>query len=212
MFHKFNKSYDLIYELSFTVKPPELKSGDLPGVAIKLLFSPAIEIAENDAKVLHPFLMQLVKMCKYGIGMEQNCMASMTALPIHAWVEVYVHQNKTELITNIATAVQNEFLSKQTASERCPDLPVTNEIERIIREKKEEQQQDLLMDMQRADNETQNAIEEQEAQAQINAQQSGQDVNTGGGRKAGRPNESGRQYDSNGNWPGRNNWNKYDRK
>ena len=108
--------------------------------------------------------------------------------------------------------MQNEFLSKQTASERCPDLPVTNEIERIIREKKEEQQQDLLMDMQRADNETQNAIEEQEAQAQINAQQSGQDVNTGGGRKAGRPNESGRQYDSNGNWPGRNNWNKYDRK
>nr|DAQ67354.1 MAG TPA: portal protein [Caudoviricetes sp.] len=209
---QLNKSYDLIYELSFTVKPPELKSGDLPGVAIKLLFSPAIEIAENDAKMLHPFLMQLVKMCKYGIGMEQNCMASMTALPIHAWVEVYVHQNKSEMITNIATAVQNGFLSKQTASERCPDLPVTNEIERIIREKKEEQQQDLLMDMQRADNETQNAIEEQEAQAQINAQQSGQDVNTGGGRKAGRPNESGRQYDSNGNWPGRNNWNKYDNK
>ena len=56
------------------------------------------------------------------------------------------------------------------------------------------------------------SIEEQEAQAKINAQQSGQDVNTGEGRKAGRPNESGREYDSNGNWPGRNNWNKYDRK
>lgn len=61
---QLNKSYDLIYELSFTVKPPELKSGDLPGVAIKLLYSPAIEVAENDAKKMHPFLDQLVRISK----------------------------------------------------------------------------------------------------------------------------------------------------
>lgn len=210
---QLNKSYDLIYELSFTVKPPELKSGDLPGVAIKLLYSPAIEVAENDAKKMHPFLDQLVRICKYGIGMEEDCMATMTGLPIHAWVEIYVHQNKSEIITNLATAVQNGFLSKQTASERCPDFPVNDEYDRIMREKKEEDQQDLLMDIQRADNETQNAIEEERATARINKQQGGNDINTGGGRKAGRPNRSGKKWDKNRNndVDDKNNWKHYDK-
>lgn len=208
---QLNKSYDLIYELSFTVKPPELKSGDLPGVAIKLLYSPAIEVAENDAKKMHPFLDQLVRICKYGIGMEEDCMATMTGLPIHAWVEIYVHQNKSEIITNLATAVQNGFLSKQTASERCPDFPVNDEYDRIMREKKEEDQQDLLMDIQRADNETENAIEQEKATARINKQQGGNDINTGGGRKAGRPNRSGKKWDQNHNndVDDKNNWKHY---
>lgn len=205
---QLNKSYDLIYELSFTVKPPELKSGDLPGVAIKLLYSPAIEVAENDAKKMHPFLDQLVRICKYGIGMEEDCMATMTGLPIHAWVEIYVHQNKSEIITNLATAVQNGFLSKQTASERCPDFPVNDEYDRIMREKKEEDLQDLLMDMQRADNETENAIEQEKATAQINGYSAS--VNTGNGRKRGRPNKF--NTDSNGNRLGESHWDEFNKK
>lgn len=205
---QLNKSYDLIYELSFTVKPPELKSGDLPGVAIKLLYSPAIEVAENDAKKMHPFLDQLVRICKYGIGMEEDCMATMTGLPIHAWVEIYVHQNKSEIITNLATAVQNGFLSKQTASERCPDFPVNDEYDRIMREKKEEDQQDLLMDMQRADNETENAIEQEKATAQINGYSAS--ANTGNGRKRGRPNKF--NTDSNGNRLGESHWDEFNKK
>ena len=205
---QLNKSYDLIYELSFTVKPPELKSGDLPGVAIKLLYSPAIEVAENDAKKMHPFLDQLVRISKYGIGVEENCMATMTGLPIHAWVEIYVHQNKSEIITNLATAVQNNFLSKQTASERCPDFPVNDEYDRIMREKKEEDQQDLLMDMQRADNETENAIEQEKATAQINGYSAS--VNTGNGRKRGRPNKF--NTDSNGNRLGESHWDEFNKK
>ena len=205
---QLNKSYDLIYELSFTVKPPELKSGDLPGVAIKLLYSPAIEVAENDAKKMHPFLDQLVRICKYGIGMEEDCMATMTGLPIHAWVEIYVHQNKSEIITNLATAVQNGFLSKQTASERCPDFPVNDEYDRIMREKKEEDQQDLLMDIQRADNETENAIEQEKVTAQINGYSAS--VNTGNGRKRGRPNKF--NTDSNGNRLGESHWDEFNKK
>lgn len=208
---QLNKSYELIYELSFTVKPPELKSGDLPGVAIKLLYSPALEVAMNDAQKMQPFLDQLVKIAKYGIGLENNITASILGLEINAWVEPYVHQNKTELITNLATAVQNGFLSKQTASERCPDFPKNAEWDRIIKEKKEEDQQDLLMDLERADNETENAIEEKEAEAKINGGNGGNDVNTGNGRKAGRPNKSGREYDSNRNWDGRDNWTKYNK-
>ncbi len=210
---QLNKTYELIYELSFTVKPPELKSGDLPGVALKLLYSPAIEIAMNDAQKLQPFLDQLVKIAKFGIGLENNMTATMVSLGINAWTETYVHQNLTEVITNLATAVQNKFLSKQTASERCPTFPKNAEWERIMREQKEEDQQDLLMDLERQDNELENNIKQEEASARINGGNSGQDVNTGHG-KAGRPNKSGKEWDKNGNNPidDANNWSRYDAK
>lgn len=211
---QLDKSYNLIYELSFTVKPPELKSGDLPGVALKLLYSPAIEAASNDAEKLHPFLCTVVEIAKYGIGVQENKMASMTGMPINAWIEPYVHQNKTETITNLATAVQNGFLSKQTASERCPDFPMPDEYDRIMREKKEEDQQDLLMDIERANNEAENNIEQMETQARIDRNQSGNDINTGGGRKPGRPNRSGKKWDENGNNPvdDKNNWATFNRR
>lgn len=208
---QLNKSYELIYELSFTVKPPELKSGDLPGVALKLLYSPALESAMNDAQRMQPFLDTLVRIAKYGIGVETGQMASMTALPLNAWNEPYIHQNDTELVTNLATAVQNHFLSKQTASERNTKYSKNDEFTRIIREQKEEDQQDLLMDIERQDAQTENAIQQQEATARINQGQSGSDINTGHG-KAGRPNRSGTEWDDNGNYPGRNNWNPYLRK
>jgi hypothetical protein len=149
-----------------------------------------------------------VKMTKYGVGVENNMTASIMGLDINAWVEPYIHQNDTELVTNLATAVQNKFLSKQTASERNSKYSKNDEFERIMREQKEEDQQDLLMDIQRADNELENSIEEQEAAARISGGQSGSDINTGNGRKAGRPNRSGREWDENGNYEGRNNWDK----
>lgn len=208
---QLNKSYDLIYELSFTVKPPELKSGDLPGVAIKLLYSPALEAAMNDAQRLQPFLDQLVRITKFGIGTENNCMASMVALPVNAWIESYTHQNDTELITNLATAVQNKFLSKQTASERNSKFSKNDEFTRIMREQKEEDQQDLLIDIQRQEAQVENNIEQEEALAKINNQQPGEDINTGRGKK-GRPKRSDKAWDENGNYPGRNNWDKNLRK
>lgn len=205
---QLNKNYDLIYELSFTVKPPELKSGDLPGVAIKLLFSPAIEVALVDSQKMSKFINDLVKIAKYGIGSELNMTASMVNLPVIAWVEPYVHQNDTELITNLATAVQNGFLSKQTASERNSKYSKNDEFARCLREKKEEQEQDLLIQVQQNEEQAKIEIEQQEAQARINRQQGGNDVNTGHGGKRGRPNKSGKEWDENGNNPidDNNNW------
>lgn len=203
---QLNKAYDLIYELSFTVKPPELKSGDLPGVAIKLLYSPAVEVAMNDAMRLQPFLDQLVRIAKFGIGYENNCTATMVNLPISAWIEPYIHQNDTELFTNLATAVQNKFISKQTASERISKYAKNDEYGRIIREKKEEQEMDLLVDLQRQDAQLENNIQQEAAVAKINNGQSGSDINTGNGRKRGRPNIY--NTDQWGNREGENNWDK----
>lgn len=209
---QLQKSYDLIYELSFTVKPPELKSGDLPGVALKLLYSPALEIAMNDAHIMQPFLSKVVEIVKYGVGYEDGNVTDMVNLPVNAWIEPYVHQNSTEIITNLATAVQNGFLSHQTASERCPTFPVNDEYDRIIRETKEKQEQDLLRDIQLDDAQTENEIEKNEVNARINKQQSGSDVNTGHGSKAGRPNRSGKTWDENNNYLGESNWKDFDKK
>lgn len=210
---QLDKEYNLIYELSFTVKPPELKSGDLPGVALKLLYSPAIEAAMNDAQKLQPFLTKLVKIVKYISGYENNNIQTMMALPVNAWYQAYVHANYTEIITNLATAVQNGFLSHQTASERCPEFPKNDEYDRIIREQKEKQQQDLLQNIQLQDAQTENNIEEEEAQARINHQQGGSDINTGHGSKKnggrrGRPNLSGKTW-INGNFIGEEHWDEW---
>lgn len=193
--------YDMIYEQSFGVKPPELKSGDLPGVAVKLLFSPAIELAIHDSQKLQPFLNQLIRIVKFAYGFQENCQASLMTLNINAWIEPYIHQNDTELMTNLATGVQNEFLSKQTASERASKYAKNDEFERILAENLAKRKLDAQFELEEQRTETELEIKK------IKAQQSGggQDINTGNG---GRPNRSGRIYDENRNWEGRNNWNR----
>lgn len=193
------KFYDLIYEQSFTVKPPELKSGDLPGVALKLLYSPAIERAIQDAHKLQPFIDGLVYLVKYGWGFHKNMLADMLALGINAWIEPYVHQNDTELTTNLATAVQNNFLSTQTASERYSKYAKNDEYSRIVRQMKEK----MLLDVEKANLQTTHNTDEEIRKAKA-SQTSGQDINTGGGGHI-------NQTDENGNRPGENNWDEFNK-
>lgn len=196
--------YQLMYEQSFTVKPPELKSGDLPGVALKLLYSPAIEKAIVDCQKLQPFLDTLVKMVKYGYGLEAEIQADLLNLNINAWIEPYVHQNDTEITTNLATAVQNNFLSKQTASERYTKYSKNDEIARIAREAVEKmhlavEQQTLITEFN-----TDETIREEKT---LSASQEGSDINTGHGHgsgRQGRPNVW--NTDEWGNREGENNW------
>ncbi len=195
--------YKLIYEQAFAVQPPELKSGDLPGVAVKLLYSPAIEKAIRDAEELQDFLDTLILIVKHGYGHEMNMEPDMVNLKINAWIKPYIHQNETELFTNMATAVQNEFMSRQTASERVSMYAKNDEYERIMRERKKEQEMDLLVELEKQDNQTDNDIREQTAAAKNG--QGGQDVNTGHGSKI-------RHTDENGNWPDENNWEGWNKK
>ena len=189
--------YDMIYEQCFSVKPPELKSGDLPGVAVKLLFSPAIEQAIHDSQRLQPFLEDLMYLVKFGYGYEKNCQASLMALPINAWISPYIHQNMSELTQNLATAVQNNFLSHQTASERLSEYSRNDEIERIMRENLEKRKLDQQFEIDKMKAQTEEKIKEMKAQS-LN-------VRTGNG-SAGRPNRTGENWDENGNYEGRNGW------
>ena len=185
--------YDMIYEQAFCVKPPELKSGDLPGVAVKLLFSPAIEQAIHDAQKLQPFIEDLIYLVKYGYGFEKECQASLMELPVNAWIEPYIHQNDSELVQNLATAVQNSFVSHQTASERITKYSRNDEIERIMKEDLEKRKLDAQFEIDRMKAQTDEEIRE------AKATQSGQDINTGNGSK-------NRTTDKWGNHEGENNW------
>ena len=200
---QLNVLYKLIYELSFAVQPPELKSGDLPGVAVKLLFSPAYEKALVDAQHLNKFLDDVVRIYKAGYGTEIGKYTQLLGLEVNAWIEPYIHQNDTELITNLAQGVQNDFISRQTASERASKYTKNDEFDRIMREKKELQQMDILEAMAKDEAETDEEIRKQEELKKLN---SGSDVNTAHGTKAGRPNRSGNKWDENGNYEGRNGW------
>lgn len=137
-----------IYTQSFTVKPPELKSGDLPGVAIKLLYSPAVEKAMSDANEYDHAVDDMVEIFSFGYGVEVGMFMDFENTEISHYIKPYVHQNETEQTNNLAMQVQNGFLSKQTASEKST-YATPQEWDRIIKEKKEEQQMDLLLEQQR---------------------------------------------------------------
>lgn len=196
------KFYDLIYEQTFTVKPPELKSGDLPGVALKLLYSPAIECAICDAQKLQPFLNKLVKMVKFSWGLKKECQADLMKLGINAWIEPYVHQNDSELVTNLATAVQNNIISCKTASERLSKYTKNDEFERILKQLKFKMQ----MNVEEANLKATHSTNERIREEKIKSKMTGHDINTGGGKR--HINET----DENGNREGENNWEEYNQK
>lgn len=136
--------YKLIYEQSFAVIPPAVHSGDLPGVAIKLLYSPAYEKVMWDAADWQPFLNQMVKIFTYGYGLELGKTLDFATLPLKYWIKPYIHINESAIMQDLAIGVQNGFVSKQTASERAPEYTSVGEWERLIKEQKEQQQADML--------------------------------------------------------------------
>ncbi len=144
-YHKqLDTLYKMIYEQSFAVIPPEVHSGDLPGVAVKMLYSPALEKAMSDAAEWQPFLNDMVRIFSFGYGVEKEKTINFANLPMKYWIKPYVHINESAVMSDLATGVNAGFISKQTASERAPEYTSVGEWERIIREQKEEQTADML--------------------------------------------------------------------
>jgi len=61
----------------------------------------------------------------------------MKNMQLNTWIEPYVHQNVAELMQNLLAGVQNEFLSKETASELTP-YGKNDEFFRIMKQKNNE--------------------------------------------------------------------------
>lgn len=228
---ELDKLEENIYKQSFAVKTPELKSGDTPGVALKIMYSDAFEKAMTDAHEYDGCVDKMIDIFSWGYGIEAEMRLFFLNTNIRHYIEPYIHLNLSELTTNLNTAVVGGFLSKQTASEKLP-YSTPQEWDRIQREKHEEQMQQLLLEEQRleiqneanidmqeelADIEVDQQVEVIKAQNQIESKkektgkQSGRKKHSvATGRGAGRPNRSGRKWDENGNYEGRNNWQKWD--
>lgn len=153
--------YRMIYEQSFAVIPPELRSGDLPGVAIKLLYSPALEKAMGDAVDWQPFLDDMVRIFAFGYGLGLEKTIDFATLPLRSWIKPYVHINESAVMSDLAAGVNSGFISRQTASERAPEYTSVGEWERIVREQKEAQQADLLFQLKTEQNNSNNQNQSQ---------------------------------------------------
>lgn len=141
--------HDRIYEQSFVVTPPELKSGDLPAAALKILYSPAVEKGINDTEDFTPALNDMVSLFAYGFGVEMEKSIDFMNLPLRPWIKPYVHISESAIMTDLATGVQNGFISKRTASERASFYSVSTEWQRLQEEAKEAEQADLLAEFER---------------------------------------------------------------
>lgn len=224
---ELDKLEDNIYKQSFAVKTPELKSGDTPGVSLKIMYSDAYEKAMNDAQEYDGCVDKMIDIFSWGYSIECEMRLAFINTNIRHYIEPYIHLNVSELTQNLNTAVLGGFLSKQTASEKLP-YSTPQEWERILQEKHDEQMQQLLLEEQKleiqnnanvemqeelADIQTEQQIDVIKAQNQIDTKEEKRGKSTtkkkysvATGRGSGRPNRSGRKYDMNGNWEGRNNW------
>lgn len=140
---QINTLLKMIFMGSFVVMPPEVKSGDLPGVAIKLIYSPSLEKAMIDCKEFDESIDKMKQLFLHGYGTEKGQLTKFLNLKIFSWAVPYVHQNAAELVSNLVQLVGAGILSKETGSEES-GYGKNNEWDRIMREYKEQQQADLL--------------------------------------------------------------------
>lgn len=137
------KLSEIIFMGAFVVKTPEVKSGDMPGVAIKLIYSPSLDKAILNKKDLDACIDKCQRLFTTFYGIEKGKLTQFRELKFISEIEPYVHQNNAELISNLVQAVTGGFLSAQTASQINP-YATNNEYDKVLKEKKEAQQQDLL--------------------------------------------------------------------
>lgn len=225
---ELDKLEESIYKQSFAVKTPELKSGDTPGVALKIMYSDAFEKALSDSQEYDGCVDKMVDIFSWGYGIESENRLAFATTKIRHYIEPYIHLNVSELTQNLNTAVLGGFLSKQTASEKLP-YSTPQEWERIQQEKHDDQMHQILVDEQRLEMQNEHNIEMQEELSEIqtdaqieivkaqNNEETSDDNNdskakqskkkkysVATGRGAGRPNRL--NTDKWGNRQGENNW------
>lgn len=136
----------MIFQGSFAVLPPEVRSGDMPGVSIKLIYSPSIDRAIVDAKDYDADLDKMMRLFKWAYGIEIGKARELSALGTYSWIEPYVHQNMTELVQNLVQLTNAGLLSRRTGCQ-LHGFGANNEEDIIITEYKQQQAADLLNDL-----------------------------------------------------------------
>lgn len=132
-----------IFMGSFTVMPPEVHSGDLPGVAVKLIYAPSLDRAMLDAKEFDHFIDDVNELHTHAYGVEQKKLTQYKNLHVLSYIVPYIHQNTAELINNLVQATGAGILSHETASE-LSTYGRNAEYRRIVSEAKKEQEADML--------------------------------------------------------------------
>lgn len=159
-----------IYEGAMVIKAPELKSGDTPAAAIELLYSDAFNKAALEAQEFDPFLCKMVEIFNFGYGIECQRRLQFLNTRITYWIQPHLPINTQEITTNLATAVQNGFVSKQTASEKFY-FSTPQEWKRIKQEKNDQEAQELLLEEQRLEMQNDQNLDYQEDLAEIQTEQ-----------------------------------------
>lgn len=126
---------------SFIVLPPEKLNGDLPGVTIKILYSPAIEQGLNDKHFYNKSIDRIVELFKEGYGIEQGKPSDYSKLDIRGDIQIYIHQNDNETMSNLVLGVQAGFTSRETASEISP-YSAADELSRLNKQKEQDMEDD----------------------------------------------------------------------
>ncbi|MEO3495961.1 phage portal protein, partial [Phocaeicola vulgatus] len=86
---QINTLLKMIFMGSFVVMPPEVKSGDLPGVAIKLIYSPSLEKAMIDCKEFDESIDKMKRLFLHGYGTEKGQLTKFLNLKIFSWAVPY---------------------------------------------------------------------------------------------------------------------------
>lgn len=146
---------------SYIVQPPEVHSGDLPGVAVKLIYAPSLDKAILDCKDFDQFIDDTLQLFLYGYGIEQQKLTTYLNAGIVAWLEPFVHQNTSELVNNLVQLANAHLISIDTAANASP-YSQNDEYDKIIRDLKEEQARDILVDLNNSLNDNSTATDQQE--------------------------------------------------
>ena len=143
---------------SFTVLPPENPSGDLPGVTIKIMYSPAIEQGLNDINFYNASIDKIWSLFKYGYGIEKKKTIQYNGLDVRADMKVYIHQNDSENMNNMVLSAQAGIDSRETLRGYSP-FSAPDENTRIQRQENhelEQQRKELLNEVSTQPKETTN--------------------------------------------------------
>lgn len=172
---------DMIYRGSSIVKSPtELKSGDTPATAIKLLFTPNMSYCESEAKEIAPYLRKMWKIHAFAYGRKNNCLVKACSIKANVWIKVYIPISESAIVSDLVALTGAGILSKMTAGERAPFYAKSCEWKRVQKEQKEKQDAELLYE-QKTIEANKKAEMEKSAAAAKNVQRN--NMNRNGGTK-----------------------------